>query len=167
MVRSSASSASLHCCTNLRVLMSSVTVPSSPVNSSGKLLCSSSSGWISTAFNCFFGVTAAMRVKALVLLNKVPVCDSGTSEDTEEEKKYGLDFLLSKVKTQFKPSLNRPGNVQLHFTDAGVQLCQVVTCFNISNDSRLFQNVYIWCVWQNVKSTRADSVRRIKAVINY
>lgn len=86
--------------------MSSVTVPSRPANSFAKLLCSSSLGLNSTAFTFFFGVTAAMRVKALVSLNKVSHCGSGMSEGTEEKVNYNLDFALPKVKMRFKATLN-------------------------------------------------------------
>lgn len=93
--RSSSSWASLLCLTIFRVLMSSVTVLSSPANSCAKLLCSSSSGWNSTELTFLLGVTAAMRVKALVLLNRVPHCGSGVSEGTEEKVNYRLDYPLA------------------------------------------------------------------------
>lgn len=65
--------------------MSSATAPSSPANSSVKLLCSSSSGSKSAEFTFFFGVTAITRVKALGSPNKVLVKGSGPSEEPEEK----------------------------------------------------------------------------------
>lgn len=86
VLRSSCSSASLRWRTSFRVLMSSVTVPSSPANSFVKLLCSSSSGSKSAEFTFFFGVTAVKRVKALVSLNRVPAEGLWRSEDPEEKE---------------------------------------------------------------------------------
>lgn len=99
---SSSSWASLRCRTIVRVLTSSVTVLPRSANSSATLLCSSSSGSNSTVLKLFLGVTAAMRVKALVSLNKVSHCGSGVSEETVN---YNLDFF--QCSESLKPSLKR------------------------------------------------------------
>ena len=139
---SSSSWASLRCSTSFRVLLSSVTVLSRPMNSVAKLFWSSSSGSNSTVFKFFFGVTAAMRVKALVSLNKVSHCGSGTSEETEEIVNNNLEV----SKWHLSP---------LSWIQGG-------DCWNVGMQLRSLQNAFQdckhWDAWQLLHSGNSITV---------
>lgn len=93
MLFSSSSWASLRCRTRFTVPTSSVTVLPRSASSSATLVCSSSSGSTSTAFKFFLGVMTAMRVKALVSLNKLSHCGSGVSrEDSDLQLRFSIDW---------------------------------------------------------------------------